>query len=187
VGWVTSPGSPGWINASEVWWHLWVELLVLEALVGTNTLKPWKAWVETNMMMVLSCPTMRWNHCLMGWYGWPLEALNGFGLMCFMRPTFMLGIWHGGDWMKRVLAQPCLQPCGSWKCHNWLCFTSLIWGYFSLFFYEYCIGLYVDHMVLVSLVFLWLLRWLWSCIMKIAMYGSQYVFTCKWMKNVFMA
>jgi len=23
-----------------------------------------------------------------------------------MSPTFMLGIWHGGDWLKRDLAQP---------------------------------------------------------------------------------
>ena len=32
---------------------MWVELLVLEALVGTNALEPWKAGIETNLMMVL--------------------------------------------------------------------------------------------------------------------------------------
>jgi len=31
-----------------------------------------------------------------------LALVGSFGLS----PTFMLGIWHGGDWLKRDLAQP---------------------------------------------------------------------------------
>ena len=39
VGSVTSPGSLGWTNTLEARRQMWVELLVLEALVGTNNLE----------------------------------------------------------------------------------------------------------------------------------------------------
>lgn len=32
---------------------MWAELLVLEGFVGTNSLDPCKAWVETNLVMVV--------------------------------------------------------------------------------------------------------------------------------------
>ena len=51
---------------------------------------------------------------------YPRDALVGsFGLS----RTFMLGIWHGGDWMKRYLAQPiygqveCDSPILGWIFH----------------------------------------------------------------------
>ena len=59
----------------------------------------------------------------------------------------MIGIWHGGDWMKRDLAYPCLQSGSLWKSHNWLAFTSLIRCYFFLLFHDYYTSLYVDYMV----------------------------------------
>lgn len=40
--------------------------------------------------------------------------------MCSMSPTFILGIWHGGDWLKRDLAEPIYgrvehgSPISSW-------------------------------------------------------------------------
>lgn len=62
--------------------------------------------------------------------------------------------------MKGDLAQPCLWLGGLWKSHNWLDFTLVLYGYFSLLFHEYYIGLYVDYMVVIALVFLLLLCWL---------------------------
>lgn len=52
MGCITNPRSPGWTNTLEAQTRLWLELLVLEALVGTNDLDPWKAWVETNLVLV---------------------------------------------------------------------------------------------------------------------------------------
>jgi len=37
----------------EALYKLLVELLILEALVGQMLWKPWKAWIETNLIMVL--------------------------------------------------------------------------------------------------------------------------------------
>ena len=91
----------------------------------------------------------------------------------------MLGIWHGGEWIKRDLAQSfygCVEygsPIPS------LDFASLMKGYFSLYFYEYYIDLYVDHMVVIPLAFMLLLYWLYVCFITVAMYGSHDVFTCK--------
>jgi len=55
----------------------------------------------------------------------------------------MLGIWHGGEWMKRDLAQPFYSwvECGSHILG--LDFASLMKGDISLYFYEHYIGLYV--------------------------------------------
>jgi len=89
--------------------------------------------------------------------------------------TFMLKIWHGGEWLKRDLAQPfygCVE-CGSPIPS--LDFASLIWGYFSLYFYEYYTSLYVDYMPMISFVFLLLLCCLCICFMTVAMYGSHHV------------
>jgi len=121
---------------------------------------------------------MRWNH-------WSRVALDGFDWCVLWDPTFMLGIWHVDDWLKKYLAQPCLRSGGSWKSQTWFALASLIWGYFSLLIHEYYIGLYVDYMAIVSLVFLLLLCWLWTCIMIVAMYGSHHVFA--WLCMALMA
>ena len=39
MNWVTSPGSLVWTNDLEVQRQLWVKIIVIEALVGTNTLE----------------------------------------------------------------------------------------------------------------------------------------------------
>ena len=114
VGWVTSLGS-------------WV---------GTNALEPWKAWVETNLMMVLWCPTVRWNHCLMGWGGFASGSPGWFWLMCFMRSR--IHAWNVAlGWIaEERFVSAILRPGGTRKSHTGLAFASLIWGYFSLYFYE---------------------------------------------------
>ena len=64
--------------------------------------------------------------------GVPLYALVGsFSLS----PTFMLGIWHGGEWMKRDST----KPLYGWMEHGspipGLVFASLMKCYLSLYFY----------------------------------------------------
>ena len=68
---------------------------------------------------------------------------------------------------------------GTCKSHAGFGFYIINMSYFSLYFYECYNGLYVGHMVVISLVFLLLLCWLYICFMTIAMYGSHHVFTCK--------
>ena len=121
------------------------------------------------------CDVWPWGWIIVWWVEvvWPLEALVWFLWIVPWDPTFMLGIWNRGDWMKRDLAQPCLWPGGLWKSQTWLAFASLIWGYFSLLIHEYYTSLFVDYMDVVSLVFLLLLWWIWTCIMTVAMYGSH--------------
>ena len=92
---------------------------------------------------------------------------------------FMLGIWHGGEWMKRDFSYPFYSQVKCGCPIPGLDVSSLIRGYLSLYFYEYYTSLYVDYMVVISLVFLLLLCWLSICFMTIAMYGSDHVFTCK--------
>jgi len=91
----------------------------------------------------------------------------------------MIGIWNRGEWLKRDLA----QLFYGWAEHGrqilGLDSASSIWGYFSLYLYEYYIGLYVDHMVVISLVFMFLLCWLCICFMTVVLYGSHHAFTCK--------
>jgi len=91
----------------------------------------------------------------------------------------MLGIWHGGDWLKRDLDQP---------IYVWVERCSPISGWFITFINEKFIpsifmgkfiGVYVDLMVDMFMIFLSLLCWLYVCFMIGAMYGSQHLFTCK--------
>jgi len=91
----------------------------------------------------------------------------------------MLGIWQGGEWLKRELAQPFYGRVERGSPISSLDFASLMKGYFNLYFYEYQTSLYVDHMVVISLMFLLLLCWLCMCFMIVIMYGSHHVFTCK--------
>ena len=72
--------------------------------------------------------------------------LSSFGLS----PTFILGIWHEGEWMKRDLAQPFYHwvECGS--PIPGLVFASLMKGYLSLYFYENFDGLYVFYMAILA-------------------------------------
>ena len=119
----------------------WVELLVLEALVGTNALEAWKAWVETNLVIVLLCPTMRWNHCFMGWGGWPLEAMDNFLLMCSMRTH--IHAWNmAWGWMtKERFGSAILRSGGTCKSHP-------------------SFGFFIVNERLFLFVFLWVLWWI---------------------------
>ena len=65
-------------------------------------------------------------------------------LMCSMSPTFMLGIWHRGHWLKRDLAHPIYgwvercSPISSW-------FIAFINEKFiSLIFMCKCTNVYMD-------------------------------------------
>ena len=163
VGWVTTPGSFGWNKHSgspgrferrPIWWWF-------------CDIWPWGGttiwWVEVdglwNTWMVL-------DWCVL----WD--------------PTFMLGIWQRGEWLKKDLAQPFYVRVERGSPILGLDFESSIWGYFSLYFYEYYTALYVDYMAMISLVFMLLLCWLCMCFMTTNMYGSKHVFTCIWMDNV---
>ena len=84
-----------------------------------------------------------------------------------------------GELLERGFAQPFYGRVEVGSPISGLHFASSIRGYFSLYFYEYYIGLYVDHMDMISLVFLLLLCWLCICFMIVAMYGYYHVFTCK--------
>ena len=90
----------------------------------------------------------------------------------------MLGIWHGGEWMKRDLAKPFYSEVER---------GSPISGWFILFINEKSIpfifmckftDVFMDLMVDTFIVFLFLLCWLYEHFMTVAMYGSQHVFTC---------
>ena len=90
----------------------------------------------------------------------------------------MLGIWHGGDWLKRDLAQP---------IYGQVEYGSPISGWFIAFINEKYIPLifmckgtdvFMDFMVDMFFVFMFLLCWLYVYFMTIAMYGSQHVYTC---------
>lgn len=91
----------------------------------------------------------------------------------------MIGIWNRGEWMKIDLAGPFYGEVEHGSPILGLYFASLMRYYFSLYFYEYYTNLYVDHMVVISLVFLPLLCSLCMCFMIVAIYGSHHVFTCK--------
>ena len=74
------------------------------------------------------------------WFSLDMPWLSSFGL----RPTFMLGIWHEGEWIKRDLAQPFYgrvdrgSPISSW-------FIALINEKFiPLIFMCKFIGVYMD-------------------------------------------
>ena len=90
----------------------------------------------------------------------------------------MLGIWHGGKWLKRDLAQP---------LYGWMECGSPISSWFIAFINEKSIPLifmckgtdvFMDLTDCMFIVFMFLLCWLHAHIMATTMYGSQYVFTC---------
>lgn len=74
------------------------------------------------------------------WFSLNMPMLSSFGLS----PTFMLGIWHWGEWLKRDLAQPFYghmergSPISGW-------FIALInEKFFPLIFMCKCTGVYMD-------------------------------------------
>ena len=77
----------------------------------------------------------------------------------------MLGIWHKGEWMKRDLAQSFYGWVERGSPILGLDFASLMKSYFSLYLYEHYDGLYVVYMAMISLVFMSLLYWLFTCFM----------------------
>ena len=80
--------------------------------------------------------------------------------------------------MKRDLSQPFYGrvECGSPILG--LDFPSLMRGYLSLYLYENYDGLYMIYMVGISLVFMSLLYWLFTCFMTTTMCGFHHGFTC---------
>ena len=90
----------------------------------------------------------------------------------------MLGIWHEGEWLKRDLAQPFYGWLERGSPILGLDFASLMKGYFFLYLYENYDGLYEVYMVVISLVFLSLLRSLFTYFMRAATNISHHVLTC---------
>jgi len=84
---------------------------------------------------------MRWNHCLMGWGGLPLKALDGFGLICFMRSH--IHAWNiARGWMvEEGFGSAILHLVGTWKSHP-------------------RVGFYIINMRLFLFVFIWALYWI---------------------------
>ena len=72
----------------------------------------------------------------------------------------MIRIWHGGDWLKRDLAQPIYGRVvhGS-LIPGWLLYSLIIASSPWYFMYK-CTGLYVDCMVVTSLLFWLVICWL---------------------------
>ena len=64
--------------------------------------------------------------------------------------------------------------------------NSLMRNSFPWFFIYKGIGLYMDSMASVFMVFFLLCCWLWACILTVTMYGSPHVSICKWINNVSM-
>ena len=69
----------------------------------------------------------------------------------------MLGIWHGGESLKRDLAQSFYDRVERGSPIPGLDFASLMKGYLSLYPYEYYTGIYMVYMVVISLVIMDLL------------------------------
>jgi len=72
----------------------------------------------------------------------------------------MLGIWHGGDWLKEIFGQPNLWSSGTWNSMTWLSFSCVNKSYFPVVFHEYlylllCVfdGCYIT---IINLVICWL-------------------------------
>ena len=65
------------------------------------SLEPWTTWAETDLIDVYDFCTIEVESPWMSFEViWPLEALVRFVLVQSIDPTFMLGIWYDGDWMK---------------------------------------------------------------------------------------
>ena len=90
----------------------------------------------------------------------------------------MLGIWHASDWLKRDLAQPIYgqvergSPISSW----FIAFINV--KFIPLIFMCEGTDVFMDLMVDMFIVFMFLLCWLYAHFMRTTMYGSQHVFTC---------
>ena len=140
--------------------------------------------IETDLTMVLWCLTLRWNHCLMGWGGCPLEALDGFWLMCSMWSHIHAWNMAWGWMVEESFGSAIWVEHGS-SISDW--FIAFINEKFiPLIFMFKCNDVYVDFMVDMFMIFLSLLCWLYVCFMATTIYGSQHVFSCTWMGNVFM-
>ncbi len=117
MGWVTSHG----------------------ALVGTNALDPWKAWIETNLMMVLWCTTMRSNHYLMGWGGWLWKPWMVLYWCFYEIPHSCFEYGMGDNGLREI----------------WLNHSTVGWNVEVPFGFGFCI----INMRLFLYVFLWVLYW----------------------------
>jgi len=126
-------------------------------------------------MRVLWCPTIRWNHCLMGWGRWPLEALYGFLLMCSMRSH--INSWNmAWGWMgEEIFGSSILQSGGTWKSHRGFGFCiinerlfllvylwSLWWIICGLYGYDF-IGISIPIMLVIYMFYYHNHEWLSSC------------------------
>ena len=143
--------------------------------------------IETNLMMVLWCSTMRWNHYFMGWGGWPLESLDGFLLICFIRSHIHAWNIQARGWMaKKRFGLAILRSGGMWKSHHGFWFFIINESLFLLVFlwviWWIICGLYGCDFMDISTI----LYQLFICFMTTAMYGSHHVITYIWMNNVYM-
>lgn len=50
-------------------------------------------------------------------------------------PTFLLGIWHGCDWLKERFVSAIICLGGSWNSHTWLALSLINNSFFSLIFH----------------------------------------------------
>jgi len=80
---------------------------------------------------------------------------------------------------EEIFGLAIIWSSGMQKSHPGFGFCIINMSLFLFVLYEYYTGLYVDHMAMFSLVFLFLLCWLYICFMTEAMYGSNHVFTGK--------
>jgi len=114
--------------------------------------------------MVLSCPTLRWDHCLMGWGGWPLEAQDGFGLMCFMRSHNHA--WNRAwGWLAKdsfnsamfkvewIMEVPPLVGLFIINMRLFLIISWVLYKFICGLYHFYFIGVYVPIMILMNMYY----------------------------------
>ena len=107
-------------------------------------------------MIILWCLVVRWNQCFMGWGGWPLEALDGFWLMCSTRSH--IHAWNmAWGWMdEEIFGSAILRSSGTWKSYPKFGFCIINMKLFILVFlwvlYGFICGLYGCDFLVISLV-----------------------------------
>ncbi len=76
--------------------------------------------------------------------------------------------------------------CYVFHCYVIYNFLTLIRDLSPWYFMCKCIGLYVDFMVVISLLFILIICWLWVCFMTNLMYGSHHILISNWKYNEYM-
>jgi len=116
--------------------------------LGVGPSDPWiELWIIVNLEILGGNQI---PHCVGGELQWNL-CLFGVFFVCSMSPTFMLGIWHGDDWLKRDLAQ---------RIYGQVEYGSPISGWFIFFIKEEfiplvsCVNVLI-YMWILCLIYLW--------------------------------